>query len=192
VAKAALASGMVILMVVLVVVAAVAVFFVLSTGLTGSTSTASTRSNSYVVTSDPSRYFPSGYDSVQVNFSSIRNGDVLTVGVTPVRYYVPSNLETRTTTVSSTATTITVTADYQCGTSMGQRRFFEARLANGDDFQLDYCLVLNTAIAQGAYKSGVPQSWSLWEVSMGTTPIVAIHLAGNGETVNATELWGSK
>ena len=106
-AKAAMA--MVVAILVLAVVAALAVF-VLSPNSTTSTST-----SSYAVTSDPSPYFPNGYDSVSVNFSGIHNGDVLTVGSTSIRYYIPSNLETRTTTISSTTTTITVTADYQCG-----------------------------------------------------------------------------
>jgi hypothetical protein len=74
----------------------------------------------------------------------------------------------------------------------GQRRFFEARLANGNDFQLDYRPVLNIAIAQAAYKSLVPRSWTLWEVSKDTTPVLAIHLAVAGGDVNTTELWVSK
>ena len=65
-------------------------------------------------------------------------------------------------------------------------------MANGSDFQLDNCLVLNMAIAQGAYQSSIPHAWSLWEVSRDTVPIVSIHLTGNGEDVNVTVLWVSR
>lgn len=184
--KTALAPGVVVVIVTLALAAVLAVF-VLSPNRTTSTAT-----NSYVVTSGPSPYFPNGYESLPVNFSSIRDGDVLVVGATSIRYYLPSNLESRTTTVSSTVTTITTTADYQCGNSLGQRRFFEARLVNGSEFQLDYCLVLNSAIAQGAYRSSTAHSWSLWQISGGTAPIVAIHMSGQGEYVDVTELWVSK
>ncbi len=144
---------------------------------------------SCVITSDPAAYFPHGYYSHAVNFSQIANGDSIAVGNASFLYEIPSNLETRTTTTGGTTTTIVVTAEYQCGTSLGQRLFFYAVLGNETGFKLDYCMVLNTAIAQGAYRSSTAQSWSLWEISANAAPRVAIHMEGSGEYVSVVELW---
>jgi hypothetical protein len=81
--KTALPCGTVMAIVVLVVVPAAAVL-VLYPDRTGSGSTTSTTTDSHVVTSDPLTYFPKGRESAQVSFSRIHNGDVLTVGTTPI------------------------------------------------------------------------------------------------------------
>lgn len=170
-------------------IVAVAALGILSSIPTSNVDDGSTVQGAYVVTPDGSTYFAGGYYSRALNFSQIANGDSLTVGSTSFRYDRPSNLETRTTTTGGATTTIVVTAEYQCGISLGARIFFYARLDNGTEFKLDYCLVLNTAIAHGAYQSSTAQRWSLWEVSENTTPVVAIHMQGKGEQVSAVELW---
>jgi hypothetical protein len=141
----------------------------------------------YVVTGDPSLYFPSGYYSQNVSLGGLGDGGSVTVGQTTFRLEVPSNLVTSTTVVGGVSTTVVVTVDYQCGQSVGQRFFFHARLANGSDFILDYCLVLNQA-ASGFEAAGAPQQWSLWQISLGTAPIVAIHMEGTGDNVSTVEL----
>ena len=94
----------------------------------------------------PSSHFPTGYASKVVNLSILSNGDKVTVGQTNFWLEIPSNLETRTTTINGMSTVITITVDYLCGNSLGQREFFNAGLANGDDFRLDCCLILNNAV----------------------------------------------
>lgn len=147
-----------------------------------------------VVTSDPSELFPHGYYSHAVNFSLTHSGDVVVIGGYSFLYAVPTNLETRTMTLgtgSQSSTTLgVVTADYQCGSSLGQRRFFFAQALgaqNSTTYAFDYCLLLNTAIARGALQGGVPHPWDLWEVAPSSPP-VAIHMVGTGEQVSLVEL----
>ncbi|HKT22113.1 MAG TPA: hypothetical protein VJR06_05860 [Nitrososphaerales archaeon] len=148
-----------------------------------------------VVTADASTYFPHGYISHVMNFTATRSGDGVVVGNYSFLYVTPSNLETRTMSVGtsgqSSTTVVVVTAEYQCGVSLGQRRLFFAQpLASGVNatFRLDYCLLVNTAIAQGALQGGVARAWDLWQVSAGSTPAVALHMTGSGEGVSLVEL----
>lgn len=151
-----------------------------------------------VVTSDVSGLFPRGYYSHAVNFSLTHSGDAVVVAGYSFLYTVPTNLETRTMTVgtgsSTSVTTVVVTADYQCGSSLGQRRFFFAHAIgsqNSTTYALDYCLLLNSAVAQGALQGGVPHPWDLWEV-VPSSPLVAIHMSGTGEHASLVELCVSK
>lgn len=148
-----------------------------------------------VVTGNASGYFPAGYSSHVMNFSATRSGDVVVVGNYSFLYITPSNLETRTMQVGasgqSSTTVVVVTAEYQCGASLGQRRLFFAQpTASGGNttFRLDYCLLVNTAIAQGALQGGVPRAWDLWQVTAGATPAAALHMTGSGEYVSLVEL----
>lgn len=141
----------------------------------------------YVVTGDPSLYFPAGYYSQNVSLDELGQGGNATVGGTTFSLEIPSNLVTSATVIGGVSTTVVVTEDFQCGQSIGQRFYFHARLNNGSDFVLDYCLVLNQA-AKGFEAPGAPQQWSLWEVSLGTDPIVAIHMEGVGGGVSSVEL----
>lgn len=151
-----------------------------------------------VVTSDGAMYFAGGYYSHRVNFSLTHSGDVIQLGPYSFLYTTPTNLETRTMTVGSggaaTTTVAVVTADYQCGTSLGQRRFFFVQGLGGADgpaYTLDYCLVLNTAVAQGAVQGGVAHPWDIWQIAP-SSPAVAIHMSGTGESVSLVELCVSK
>lgn len=150
-----------------------------------------------VVTSDSSGAFPRGYYSHTVNFSLTHSGDAIVLEGYSFIYSVPTNLETRTLTIGTGAqastTVAVVTADYQCGSSLGQRRFFfvQAMGSQGVTYTLDYCLLLNSAIAQGALQGGVAHPWDLWEVAP-SSPSVAIHMAGTGEHVSLVELCVSK
>ena len=147
---------------------------------------------SFVLTGDPTPYFLSGYYAKPVVFSELNYGSNVTVGNTTFQYIVPSNLETRTTTITGVSTVITITADYQCGTSLGQRRYFLANLPGGNVVKLDYCLVLNEAACEMQQSNNFTKSWSIWQVSVGTYPTVAIHLAGLGLDPSLVELWVSK
>ncbi len=178
-----------------IVMAAGAVYFIFNPPATESSSTTSTGNQSFIVTSDPSPYFSNGYYSHVVNFSRTNPGDVIVVANFSFLYVRPTNLETRTMTMGmgndKTTTAVVVTADYQCGTSMGQRQFFFVQPVyggSGTAYRLDYCLLLNTAISQGAYQGGVAQSWDLWQISMGDGPTVALHMTGSGEYVSSVEL----
>jgi hypothetical protein len=151
-------------------------------------------SGGLLVVSSPSTYFPNGYYSHEVNFSLTHSGDAIVIGNVSFLYLTPSNLEMRTTTRATGNTTTTVavvTADYQCGTSLGQRQFFFAQLSGNSTVKLDYCLVLNTATAQ-SYPRGSPHAWALAQVSTGTSPLVAIYLAGTWDRVYLVELWVEK
>ncbi len=157
--------------------------------------TNSAAANGSVVASDPSTYFPNGYYSQVVNFSLTHDGDAIVVGNVSFLYVTPSNLETRTMAPggagNATSAVAVVTADYQCGTSMGQQRFFFAQVLDGgtaNAVKLDYCLLLNTAIANGAHQGGVASPWDLWQISTGIAPTVAIHMTGTGESVSLVEL----
>jgi hypothetical protein len=146
--------------------------------------------NSLLV-SDPTPYFPSGHVSNTVNMSRISNGDVVDVGQAEFLLVIPSNIETRTTQFGGTTTVITVTAEYQCGISLGQRMFFDAKLPGNMTVRLDYCLILNSAV-QAMQKSGnFSTNWSLWEITVATHPTVALHTSGTGEHVESVELWSS-
>ena len=188
------AAFVALILVAVIIVAAVGFFLVVQQpGALDSTTT--TMGSEPVVTSAYSNYFPNGYNSQLVNFSSTHSGDVIMVGNVSFLYVTPSNLETRTMTVgpttNPTTTVAVVTADYQCGVSMGQQRVFFAQLPaghKGEAVKLDYCLVLNTAIAQGAYAGGVAHPWDLWEVSTGLGTTVAVHMTGSGEQVSLVEL----
>ena len=154
-----------------------------------------TREGGLVVTADAAAYFPDGYDSHVVNFSVTHSGDAVVVRNYSFLYVTPSNLETRTITIGAsgqtTTTVVVVTAEYQCGVSIGQRRlFFVQPLVSGGNTTLkfDYCLVVNAAIAQGALQGGAAKAWDLWQVSAETTPAVAVHMAGIGEDVSLVEL----
>lgn len=133
-----------------------------------------------ILTSDPTPYFPIGYYSTLVNFSELQNGSDLVVGGTTFRFAIPSNIELRTTTVGGISTVITVTADYQCGISLGQRLFFFAQLTNNNEFRLDYCLLLNNAAQMMQQSNNFSMTWSLWQISINTSPTVAIHMEGAG------------
>lgn len=157
--------------------------------------TSSAAANWSVAASDPSTYFPDGYYSQVVNFSSTHDGDAIAVGNVSFLYVTPSNLETRTTASGGagnvTSTVAAVTAGYQCGTSMGQQRFFFAQVPDGrtaNALKLDYCLLLNTAIANGAHQGGVASPWDLCRISTGTAPTAAVRMTGTGESVSLVEL----
>lgn len=145
-----------------------------------------------VLTTSPTPYFPIGYYSEVINFSAINNGSNITVGGTTFRFSIPSNIETRTTTIGGVSTIITVTADYQCGISLGQRLFFFAQLSNDSEFRLDYCLLLNNAAQEMQRSNNFSMTWSLWQISLNTSPTVAIHMRGMGIDVVVVELWVSK
>ena len=183
-----------------IIVAAVGFFFLVGQPQAAADSTTTkTMAGEPVVTPAYSAYFPNGYYSHVVNLSSTHSGDVIMVGNVSFLYVIPTNLETRSMTVgpagSATTTVAVVTADYQCGVSMGQQRVFFAQPLNGasgDALKLDYCLVLNTAISQGAYAGGTAHSWDLWEISTGLGTTVAIHMTGSGEQVSLVELCEEK
>lgn len=154
-----------------------------------STST-TTLTQSSILVSDPTTFFPTGYESSVLNFG-LSNGTLITVAQIPFWVEFPSNLETRTTTINGVSTTITVTADYQCGISLGQRKFFHAQFPNGQEMKLDYCLVLNTAVQMAMRSDNMSIIWSLWQISLNTYPTVALHIIGTGENVASAELWVS-
>ncbi len=145
----------------------------------------------YVFTNDSSPYFANGYYLRAVSPSEMFDGDTVVVGPTSFRFELPSNIELGTSTTGGTTTVVTTIMDYQCGISLGSRKFFRAHLADGSDFMLDYCLVLNTAIQRIGYANSDPP-WNLWQISKGTIPIVAIHMSGKGESVSLVELWVGK
>ena len=181
-----------------VIVAAVAIVALIAIASTGvyyssfqsGTSTATVTQNS-ILASDPTPYFPTGYESKTLNLSSLANGNVISVAQIPFQVEFPSNIETRTTAINGSSTTITVTADYQCGISLGQRKFFHAQLPNGNDMKLDYCLILNTAVGMAERSQNMSMSWNLWQISLNTYPTVALHMRGAGENVVSAELWVS-
>lgn len=150
-----------------------------------------TVSQSSILASDPTPYFPTGYESKVLNLASLANGNGISVAQIPFRVEFPSNIETRTTTINGASTTITVTADYQCGVSLGQRKFFHAQLPNGNEMKLDYCLVLNTAVQIAQRNQNMSMNWNLWQISLNTYPTVALHMRGSGENVQSAELWVS-
>jgi hypothetical protein len=182
------------LLIAVIIIATGATIYLLEQYPTPHPTTTITAAGGTIVTSDASGYFPNGYHAHVLNFSSTHSGDVIVMGNVSFLYVTPTNLETRTMTVGSTGATtkvVVVTADYQCGTSMGQQRFFYAQMLNGGSgnaIKLDFCLVLNTAIAQGAYQGGVAHPWALWQLSTGTNPTVGVHMAGSGEDVSLVEL----
>jgi hypothetical protein len=116
---------------------------------------------------------------------------MVTIGQTNFRLELPSNIETRTTTLNGVSTVITVTADYQCGVSLGARRVFHVQLQNGNEMKLDYCLVLNNAVQIMQRSNNMSMMWSFWQISLNTSPTVAIHMTGIGEDVHQIELWVS-
>jgi hypothetical protein len=146
--------------------------------------------NSLLV-SDPAPYFPSGHVSNTVNMSRTSNGDVVDVGQTEFFLVIPTNIETRTTQFGGTTTVVTVTAEYQCGISLGQRMFFDANLPSNMTVRLDYCLILNSAVQTMQRSGDFSMSWSLWEITVATYPTVALHMFGTGEHVESVELWSS-
>ena len=181
-----------ILVIIIIILAGVIVYFAsIPTNTSVVTVTTSVTERSVLV-ADPIPYFPTGYYSQIINFSLTHNGSSVTVGVTTFRYYIPANLETRTTTISGVTTIINVTVDYQCGISLGQRLFFFAQLQNGNEFRLDYCLLLNNAVQMAQRSNNFSMTWSLWQISLNTLPTVAIHMEGTGIDVGVVELWVSK
>ena len=179
----------VIVVVALIAVAGSGVYYGIFNSVSGTSTTTVTQSS--ILTSDATPFFPTGYASKQVNFSGLSNGSVITVDQIPFWVEFPSNLETRTTTINGVSTTITVTADYQCGVSLGQRRFFHAQFPNGQEMKLDYCLVLNTAVQIAMRSNNMSMTWSIWQISLNTYPTVALHMIGTGENVASAELWVS-
>lgn len=176
----------VIVVVALIAVVGTSVYFDLSQNGISTSTTILTQSS--ILTSDPTPYFPTGYESKVLNFSELYNGTVINVGQIPFWVEFPSNLETRTTTINGVSTTITVTADYQCGVSLGQRKFFHAELPNNQEMKLDYCLVLNAAVQSALHSKNMSMIWNLWQVSLNTYPTVALHMSGYGENVASAEL----
>lgn len=144
-----------------------------------------------ILVNDPYPYFPTGYNSKLVNLSQLSNGDLLSIGSVTFQLDYPSNLETMTTSIGGTSTVITVTADYQCGISLGQRIFFYAKFANAAEAKLDYCLILNNAVQIAQRTGNLSTSWNLWQIPLNTSPTVALHMTGNGEHVTLIELWTS-
>ena len=192
-ARPSLGAIPLILLVVTVAIIAVGVYATVNQSPDHNSTTATNAPS--VVTSNTSGYFPHGYNSHEVNFSLTHSGDLIVVGNASFLYVSPTNLETRSMAVgpsaSATTTIAVVTADYQCGTSMGQQRVFFVQMLNRDAnsaSKLDYCLILNTAISQGAYQGGVAHSWELWQVSTALGPAVALHMTGSGEDVSLVEL----
>lgn len=155
----------------------------------GSTVTTTVQQSSILV-SDPSPYFPS-HLSKTVDMSGVSDGDVIGVGLAGFSLSIPSNIETWTTQHGGTSTVVTATVDYQCGVSLGQRVFFDAKLPNAMVVRLDYCLVLNNAVETAQRSGNVSMNWSLWQVTLGTYPVVALHLSGTGGHVDQVELWSS-
>lgn len=179
----------VIVVVGLIAVAGTSVYLALiQNGVSTSTTTLT---QSSILTSDPTPYFPAGYETKVLNFSGLSNGTMINVDQIPFWVEFPSNLETRTTTINGVSTTITITADYQCGVSLGQRKFFHAELPYNHEMKLDYCLVLNTAVQLALHSQNMSMNWSLWQVSLNTYPTVALHMIGSGENVASAELWVS-
>jgi hypothetical protein len=152
--------------------------------------TGSQASSNYVLTDSPAEYFPNGYYVKLVNLSEMRQGTAVVVGSTPIRLEQPLNLEVKTSVIGGTTSVITMTVDYQCGTSMGGRMFFHAQLADGSDYALSYCLVLNSEVASAGWSPS--STWNLWQVSRSTAPTLALHMSGQGEQVTAIELWVGK
>lgn len=150
-----------------------------------------------VITPNFPIFFPGGYYSHVVNFTFTHSGDAIVLGNVSFLYVIPSNLETRTITESgggnATTTVAVVTADYQCGTSLGQQRFFFAHFngRNTRTVRLDYCAVLNAALTQ-SYPRGSPHAWALLQVSRDTSPRVALYMAGQWDNVYHVALWVGK
>lgn len=147
-----------------------------------------------MITSNYTSFFPGGYLSHEVNLSLTHSGDTIVLGNVSFLYFTPSNIETLTMTRIAAGNTTTsvavVTADYQCGTSMGQRRFFFAQFNGGNaaTVRLDYCAVLNAALAQD-YPRGSPHAWVLWQVSEDSSPAIALYMAGQWDNVTHVALW---
>jgi hypothetical protein len=157
----------------------------------------STAGDGLVITAHSSTFFPRGYYSQEVNFSFTHSGDAIVLGNVSFLYVTPSNLETRTVTESgggnATTTVVVVTAEYQCGTSLGQQGFFFAHF-NGRStrtVRLDYCAVLNAALTQ-SYPRGSSHAWALLQVSRDTSPPVALYMAGQWDIVYHVALWIGK
>lgn len=147
-----------------------------------------TVSQTTVLVTDPTPYFTAGYNSKIVNFQNASNGDLIAVGEIDFRLVIPSNIETRTTTIGGSTTTITITADYQCGISFGRRIFFDSLFSNNVTVRLDYCLILNNAIQVMLRTHNMSATWNLWQISINTYPTVALHMMGSGERVTLVEL----
>ncbi|MDG6998114.1 MAG: hypothetical protein JRN15_03260 [Nitrososphaerota archaeon] len=182
----------VVLVVVLIAMTGIALYYSTTNASPNTITITTTSYQGSILTADPFQYFNTGYYTEPVDISRLSDGNNLTVGDTTFQYIVPSNLETRTTTITGVSTVITITADYQCGTSLGQRRYFLANLPGGNVVKLDYCLVLNEAACEMQQSNNFTKSWSIWQVSVGTYPTVAIHLAGLGLDPSLVELWVSK
>ncbi|MCL5067711.1 MAG: hypothetical protein M1368_05080 [Thaumarchaeota archaeon] len=175
-----------------IVVASITLYYATVPATQRTVTTTVTINERSLLTADPEPYFPIGYNSERVNLTNLQNGTNVIVGVTNFRFSIPSNIETRTTTIGGVSTVITVTADYQCGISLGQRLFFFAQLQNGNEFRLDYCLLLNYGVQLAQRSNNLSMIWSLWQISLNTSPTVSIHMVGMGESVNLVELCVSK
>lgn len=175
--------------VVIGLIAVSGLYYGLSSLQIGTSTTTVTQSS--ILTSDPMPYFPTGYSSKLLNLSTLSDGTMINVGPIAFRVELPSSIETRTTSTNGVTTTITVTADYQCGVSLGAREFFHAQFPNGADMKLDYCLVLNTAEQVTQRYQNMSMNWNLWQISLNTYPTVALHMRGSGENVASAELWVS-
>lgn len=158
--------------------------------LTSTTTVDMTVLQNSVLVSDPSPYFAT-HLSKTVSMAGVSDGYTIDVGQSAFRLVVPSNIETRTTQHSGTTTVVTVTADYQCGISLGQRMFFDAKLPDNMTARLDYCLILNNAVQLAQRSGNLSMGWSLWQIPLGTYPVVALHMSGTGEQVGLVELWSS-
>jgi len=189
-----------------VISVAIAAIIVIATGLflllpywaapAGNPASSSASRDGLLITSNASSFFLRGYYSHEVNFSLTHSGEVIVLGNVSFFYVIPSNLETRTMTATTgrnaTTTVAVVTAEYQCGISLGQRRFFFAQFGSSSaTVRLDYCAVLNEALNQQNPR-GSTDGWALWQVSRDSTPPVALYMAGHGESVNHTALWVGK
>lgn len=157
----------------------------------------STAGDGLVITPNSSTFFPTGYYSHEVNFSFTHSGDAIVLGNVSFLFVTPSNLETRTFAESgggnATTTVAVVTADYQCGTSLGQQRYFFAHFNGGrtGTVRLDYCAVLNAALTQ-SYPRGSSHAWALLQVSRDASPHVALYMAGQWDNVYHVALWVGK
>lgn len=176
-----------------------------SSGSASLSSSEHTFLDDYAITNDSSNYFPNGYYSYELNFTSayyggfdgLTNGQVINLADVKFTYHIPSGSTSFLTTINGENETEFEEIDYFCGS------FFNVTMPSGSSFLLDYCTphndavtavtttILTTTVTEnppGYTSYTLPIPWSMWEIKKNVSPAFGIHIAGNGNNVSLIEL----
>lgn len=160
----------------------------------------------YAITNDSSNYFPNGYYSYALNFTSnygeveftnLISGENISLAGVKFTYSIPPSTSTFVTTINGQVETEYESIDYICGS------FFNVtmRQESAPSFLLNYCTPRGNAATVATTTSHsltagqnatvyytYPIPWSMWEIYKNSTPTVGIYVSGNGSTVQSIEL----